>query len=113
MEDPEPDATEPTDPGHDTSKYKKPLTALNQEMGKADPPQYTRAQMKYACACAERAWDEAHPEVQQHLIRHIAKQGDPVSIALSLVEQMDTDQVRRLMVGVDEYRGQLSRWGVK
>jgi hypothetical protein len=39
-------------------------------------------------------WDRASP---------------PVSLALSLVEMMDAQQVRRLLVGVEEYQSQLAR----
>jgi hypothetical protein len=57
----------------------------------------------------EAVWDAASTEVKQHLVRHICKEADPVSLALSLVEMMDAQQVRRLLVGVEEYQSQLAR----
>jgi hypothetical protein len=62
-----------------------------------------------ACSIVETTWDMSSPEVQQHLLHHILRESDPVSLALALVETMDADQVRRLMVGVEEHRAQLGR----
>jgi hypothetical protein len=57
----------------------------------------------------EAVWDAAPAEVKQHLVRHICKEADPVSLALSLVEMMDAEQVERLLVGVEEHRARLGR----
>jgi hypothetical protein len=64
----------------------------------------------------EAAWDSADPELwgydpklREHLIKHIAKESDPVSLALSLVEMMDAEQVERLIAGAEEHRAQLGR----
>ena len=43
------------------------------------------------------------------ILDHILKESDPVSLALSLVEMMDAQQVRRLLVGIEEYQSQLAR----
>jgi hypothetical protein len=53
---------------------------------------------------------EAEPaEVSEHMVGLVLKEYDPVVLAIRCVEQMDAQQVQRLMVAVDEYKLQLGR----
>ena len=48
-------------------------------------------------------------ETRRKLFAHIAKESDPVSLALALVEMMDAQQVERLIAAAEEHRANLGR----
>jgi hypothetical protein len=69
----------------------------------------TAAEIETACACVAHKWDTSPPEVQHHLLNHIAKESDPVALAARLLEMMDSDQLRRFCVMVDQHKLNVGR----
>jgi hypothetical protein len=67
-----------------------------------DPGGYQDGELEYD-------WGRASPEMRQGFVRHIVKESDPVSLALTLVETMDAQQVERLLAGAEQHKMNLGR----
>ena len=86
--------------------------SLRSRVGTPKPKRRTSAEVTRdanAAIIVETEWNKMSEVMREGYLAHIVKESDPVALALSLVEMMDAQQLRRFCVMLDEYKMQRDR----
>jgi Protein of unknown function (DUF3102) len=113
---PEPDAVEPEPVvgDADDDDDEDEIAAETAVPGASPKKRRTSAEVKadyvkLEIFCFERRWDTCTQEIREGYLQHIVKESDPVALAARILTMMDSDQLRRFCVMVDQHKLNVGR----